>query len=65
MRVVGICGSLRAGSFNRALLEAAAAELPAGVEFHEWTGVEIPRWRRRFERSCTTWSTGRSHSPRD
>lgn len=40
MRVVGICGSLRAGSFNRALLEAAAAELPAGVEFHEWTGLE-------------------------
>ena len=183
MRVVGICGSLRAGSFNRALLEAAAAELPAGVEFHEWTGLEtlpaydadvdgrfaepavarlrrtlatadavviatpeynasipgalknaldwasrpfpdnclrgkpvavigastglfgaiwaqaelrkvlstvarpcstrssrclplrprsprtagfaIPRWRRRFERSCATWSTGRSHSPRD
>ena len=40
MRAVGICGSLRAGSFNRALLEAAAAELPAGVEFHEWTGLE-------------------------
>ena len=40
MRVVGICGSLRAGSFNRALLEAAAAELPAGVEFREWTGLE-------------------------
>ena len=28
-------------------------------------GFAIPRWRRRFERSCTTWSTGRSHSPRD
>jgi chromate reductase len=40
MRVVGICGSLRLGSFDRALLEAAAAELPAGVEFHESTGFE-------------------------
>ena len=40
MRVVGICGSLRADSFNRALLEAAAAELPASVEFDEWNGLE-------------------------
>jgi chromate reductase len=40
MRVVGICGSLREGSFNRALLAAVAAELPPGVEFAEWTGLE-------------------------
>ena len=40
MRVVGICGSLREGSLNRALLAAAAAELPPGVEFAEWTGLE-------------------------
>jgi chromate reductase len=40
VRVVGICGSLREGSFNRALLAAAAAELPAGIEYTEWTGLE-------------------------
>jgi chromate reductase len=40
MRVVGICGSLREGSFNRALLAAVAAELPPGVEFAEWSGLE-------------------------
>ena len=40
MRVVGICGSLREGSFNRALLTAVAAELPPFVEFAEWSGLE-------------------------
>ena len=40
MRILGICGSLREGSFNRALLLAAAAELPSGVEFAEWAGLE-------------------------
>jgi chromate reductase len=40
VRVVGICGSLREGSFNRALLAAVAAELPPGVEFAEWNGLE-------------------------
>ena len=40
MRVVGICGSLREGSFNRALLTAVAGALPPGVEFGEWNGLE-------------------------
>jgi chromate reductase len=40
VRVVGICGSLREGSFNRTLLAAVAAELPPGVEFGEWSGLE-------------------------
>jgi chromate reductase len=31
MRIVGLCGSLRAASYNRGLLRAAAASLPAGV----------------------------------
>jgi chromate reductase len=31
MRIVGICGSLRAASYNRGLLRAAAAMLPAGA----------------------------------
>ena len=32
MRVVGISGSLRRGSYNGALLRAAAAQLPSGAE---------------------------------
>jgi chromate reductase len=31
VRIIGICGSLRAASYNRGLLRAAAAALPAGV----------------------------------
>jgi chromate reductase len=31
MRIVGICGSLRAASYNRGLLRAAAASLPGGA----------------------------------
>jgi chromate reductase, NAD(P)H dehydrogenase (quinone) len=40
VRIVGISGSLRQGSYNRALLAAAGAELPAGVELREWRGLE-------------------------
>jgi chromate reductase len=40
VRVVGISGSLREGSFNRALLTAVAAELPPRVEYAEWSGLE-------------------------
>lgn len=40
MHVLGISGSLRAGSYNSALLTAAAAELPAHIEFREWRGLE-------------------------
>ncbi len=40
MRIVGISGSLRAGSYNRALLAAARAELPAGAQLREWRGLE-------------------------
>ncbi len=40
MRILGISGSLRAGSYNRALLTAARAELPAGAELREWRGLE-------------------------
>ncbi len=31
MLILGLCGSLRAGSYNRRLLEASRAELPAGA----------------------------------
>ena len=43
MRVLGICGSLRSGSYNRLLLQAAARELPAGLEFEPYEPLaEIP-----------------------
>jgi chromate reductase len=33
LKLIGICGSLRRGSFNAALLRAAEGLMPAGVEF--------------------------------
>ena len=39
MRVLGISGSLRQGSFNTALLRADAERLPAGVELVEFEGL--------------------------
>jgi chromate reductase, NAD(P)H dehydrogenase (quinone) len=39
VRILGISGSLRRGSHNRALLRAARAELPTGVELVEWDGL--------------------------
>jgi chromate reductase len=43
MRLLGLSGSLRSGSYNSALLDAAAAALPAEVDFVVWRGLaEIP-----------------------
>jgi chromate reductase len=43
MKVLGIAGSLREGSYNHALLREAAERLPAGVEFVEFERLaEIP-----------------------
>jgi chromate reductase len=42
MRVLGIPGSLRAGSYNRALLRAARALAPAGMEIAEFDLRELP-----------------------
>jgi chromate reductase len=39
MRVLGIAGSLRAGSFNRALLRAAVEVAPAGMEIRIFEGL--------------------------
>lgn len=45
MRVLGLCGSLRAGSHNRKLLSAAASKLPAGVEFRTYDRLgEFPQF---------------------
>jgi chromate reductase, NAD(P)H dehydrogenase (quinone) len=43
MRVLGIAGSLRQGSYNHALLREAAERLPAGAEWREFERLgEIP-----------------------
>jgi chromate reductase len=43
MRLLAISGSLRRGSYNSALLDAAAAECPSHVEFVVWRGLaDIP-----------------------
>jgi chromate reductase, NAD(P)H dehydrogenase (quinone) len=45
MRLLAISGSLRRGSYNSALLAAAAAECPAHVEVVVWRGLaEIPAY---------------------
>ena len=43
MRLLAISGSLRRGSYNSALLDAAAAQCPSDVEFVVWRGLaDIP-----------------------
>lgn len=43
MRVLALCGSLRAGSYNRRLLRAAEAGLPPGVTVEEFEGLgDVP-----------------------
>src|SRR3954447_14986537 len=39
MQILGIPGSLRAGSHNRRLLQLAGENLPDGVEFAVWEGL--------------------------
>jgi chromate reductase, NAD(P)H dehydrogenase (quinone) len=45
MRLFAISGSLRRGSYNAGLLDAAAAERPTGVEFVVWRGLaDVPAY---------------------
>jgi chromate reductase len=38
--ILGVCGSLRQGSYNRRLLRAAAASLPAGIDLEIWERLD-------------------------
>ena len=42
MRILGIPGSLRVGSYNRALLDAACELAPVGMEIAEFDLRELP-----------------------
>ncbi|HEX5982738.1 MAG TPA: NAD(P)H-dependent oxidoreductase [Solirubrobacterales bacterium] len=54
MRILGIAGSLRRGSYNHALLREAAERLPAGVEFVEFERLaEIPPYDADLEAEAT------------
>lgn len=51
MLVLGLCGSLRRGSYNRRLLALAARSLPRGAEVEEWRGLErIPAYDEDLDR---------------
>jgi chromate reductase len=41
MKVLGVAGSLRRGSYNRRLLRAAGALLPPGAEFAEYDRLKL------------------------
>ncbi len=50
MRVLGIAGSLRKGSYNRALLRAAQELAPAGMSIDAWDGLrQIPPYDQDLE----------------
>jgi len=54
MRVLGIAGSLRRGSYNHALLGEAAERLPAGAELVEFERLaEIPPYDADLEEGVT------------
>lgn len=50
LRVIGIAGSLRAGSFNRALLRAAVALAPEGMEIEIAEIAGIPPFNEDVEK---------------
>jgi chromate reductase len=63
MRVLGISGSLRTGSYNGAALEAAARLLPAGVVLERWTGLaELPAYSEDLDAAGTDLSVRRLRS---
>jgi chromate reductase len=60
MRVLGVSGSLRAGSYNTALLHAAALAAPEGVELEIWKGLaELPLYDAELDEHDTPGSVRR------
>ena len=52
MKILGIAGSLREGSYNRQLLRLAAENLPDGVELSVWEGLrDVPAFDQDEESS--------------
>ncbi len=49
MEILGICGSLRQGSFNRLLLDHAATVLPPGVSMGRFDLAAIPLYNQDVE----------------
>jgi chromate reductase len=50
MKILGVSGSLREGSYNTSLLRAAAQAAPEGVEFELWDGLaELPLYDESLE----------------
>jgi chromate reductase, NAD(P)H dehydrogenase (quinone) len=55
MKILGLAGSLRAGSHSERLLAAAASQLPAGVELTRWDGLrDVPPYDQDVDGSETT-----------
>jgi chromate reductase, NAD(P)H dehydrogenase (quinone) len=50
LRILGFAGSLRAGSFNKALLHAAANFMPEGVNLEIFDIGDIPAFNQDIER---------------
>jgi len=50
MRIVGISGSVREGSYNTALLAAAAAELPTNFRNRDWKPAQFAAGIEPFRR---------------
>lgn len=50
MRILGISGSLRTGSYNSAVLDAAEGLLPAGVQLDRFTGLaDLPAYSEELD----------------
>ena len=63
MRVLAISGSLRRGSYNSALLEAAARELPAGIEWERFAGLrDLPGYDEDLDRGVPPAAVARLRS---
>jgi len=52
MKILGICGSLRKGSYNKMLLNAAIELAPDGMEIEVYDGLrELPQFDQDFEKN--------------